>query len=271
MPMPTLHPGGPTEEGGWGVLMTGHAWGDDGIAVVGQMTQQNEAGEREARRYVAAFDRDGIVQSTMFEETSPPRDRSRPPAERDLLKPYMMSWDTGRDGSLVMAVSWDDYRLFVFGPDGKLERIVEKEHEPWKRRDADVNFMKRLFGVPEGAPAPIELDDHEPVISITQAGVQLVDDEIWVLPSRNMRDLPEGVLQRFDVFDRQGHFRRQVDVRCQGDPLNDRIAVLPGGRFVRQRRFVDCFVTSLGPGSLPADERGGEESTPAVICYRVAE
>jgi len=88
----------------------------------------------------------------------------------------------------------------------------------------------------------------------------------WILTSRGTREIPAGVLARFDVYNSEGHFRRRVDVRCQDDQLNDRLAVLPDGRMIRHRRFVDCLIISIGPGSLPTDERDDEDSSPAVIC-----
>jgi hypothetical protein len=234
------------------------------------MTREGDDGQPQQRRYLAAFSGEGELESVMFEETVSPRDRSRRPEETDLLRPYMTAWDTGPDGSLVTAYRWNEYELLMYGPDGKLDRVIQREHEPWHRTDADRAFIHRMFGVPADAQAPIELAENEPAISIMLCGVQITDEgEIWVLPSRGCRELPPGVLARFDVFDRQGHFRRQVDVRCEGDPLNDRLVPLPGGRMIRQRRFVDAFVTSLGPGSLPEDERASEDASPAVICYRV--
>ena len=268
-PLPSLHPGGPTAEGGWGVLMSGAPRGADGLVVCGQMTRQDDSGEPQRRRYLAAFDGDGALESVMFEETAPPRDRTRRPREEEMLRPYMTAWDTGPDGSLVTAYLWDEYKLLMYGADGKLARVIEREHEPWRRTDADRAFMLHLFGLPADAEPPIEFAETESAVSIMQHGVTITaDGEIWVLPSRGSRELPDGVLARFDVFDARGHFRRQVDVRCEGDPRNDRLVPLPGGRMIRQRRFVDAFVTSLGPGALPADETGGDQS-PAVICYRI--
>jgi hypothetical protein len=269
-PLPTIHPGGPTAEGGWGVLMSGAPRGPEGLVVCGQMTKQDEKGEPQRRRYLAAFAGDGALETVMFEESEPAGQRPPRPREKDLIRPYMTAWDAGTDGRVVTAYDWDAYSLFLFGPDGKLDRVIERACEPWPRTDEDRAFMARLFGVPEGQPLPVELAETEPAVSILLAGVHLTEDgEIWVLPTRGSRDLAPGVLARFDVFDREGHFRRQVEVRCEGDPRNDRLVPLPGGRMIRQRRFVDAFVTSLGPGSLPADTREGEEATPAVICYRM--
>ena len=96
-----LHPGGPTDEGGWGVLMTGAARGAQGVVVCGQMTKQDDAGQPQQRRYLAGFDGEGHLESVMLEETAAPRDRTGPPAETDMLRPYMTAWDVGPDGRTV--------------------------------------------------------------------------------------------------------------------------------------------------------------------------
>ena len=49
---------------------------------------------------------------------------------------------------------------------------------------------------------PLAPEAQEPAVAILQAGVQVTDTgEIWVLPSLGNRDLPAGVLARFDLPD----------------------------------------------------------------------
>ncbi len=267
-PLPSLHPGGATEEGGWGVLMRGRARGEH-LVLAGQMTRRGENTEQAQRQYLAAYDTDGNELAAYVEEIEE-RDGPRSNGEKDMIKPAMFAWELARDGRVVVPTYWEEYKLSVFNPDGTLDRIIEREYQPWRRTDVDRNRLLRLLGVPEGQPSPIELAEYEPTVAIMQGGIQVTPDgEIWVLTSRGSREIPAGVLARFDVFDGQGHFRRQVDVRCQGDPTNDRLTVLSDGRMIRHRRFVDCLVTSLGPGSLPSETRDDEDSSPAVICYKM--
>jgi len=186
-----------------------------------------------------------------------------------MLPVHVAAWDIAPDGRVIVAAEWDRYELNVYRPDGRLDRVLEREFEPWRRTEADRERMLSLFGVEPGQEPPISLEDHAPCISILQGGVQVSEaGEIYVLSARGNRNLPDGVLAMFDVFDAVGHFRRQVEVACEGDAGNDRLIIQPGGRrLIRVRRFVDALVTSLGPGGLP--EGDGEDLPPAVICYRI--
>jgi len=267
-PLPSLHPGGATEEGGFGVLMNGRLRGGN-LVLCGQMTRIDDEARNIKRRYLASYSETG-VELVAYVERTEMRNSANVELEQDIMPPFVLAWALAPDGRVVVPSDWDSYALHVHSPDGTLERVIERTCEPWRRTDEDRRFVLRLFGLPEDAPSPIELAEAEPAIALLQHGVQVAEDgEIWVLPSRGNRGLPEGVLARFDVFGPGGHFRRQVEVRCQGDPRNDRLVLLPGDRVIRQRRYVDALVTSLGPGALPDDSRDDEDASPAVICHRI--
>jgi len=188
-----------------------------------------------------------------------------------VYKRQVLGWDVGPDGKVYVSMSWDRYELYVFHPDGKLDRVIDREYEPWKRTAEEKQRLRRMFSSGSGDPSmTLEVAETAPSIAFFQRGVQVTDDgELWVLPSRGNRALPDGVLARFDVFDAQGHFRRQVEFVCPGDPWNDRLMVIGPDRIIRIRRFVDALVTSLGPGGLPPVGEGEEENAPAVICYHI--
>lgn len=267
-PAPTLHPGGDPETGGWSVLMSGRARGGN-LVICGAMTRQNEGGKSQQKAYLTLFDPAGQERKCLMEEVV--EGPSGPTGEKDLLKPYMLAWDVGPDGRAYVTMTWEEYMILVFNPEGRLERIIERDFEPWRRTKAEKNKINAFFGASGGDPSfTLKLADYAPCISIYQRGVQVTDDgQLWVLSSRGNRQLPEGVLARFDVFDEKGKFQKQVEMHCPGDPWNDQLLVLSPDQVIRTRRFVDALITSLGPGALPDDQRSGEDMTPAVISYRV--
>jgi hypothetical protein len=268
-PLPTMHPGGDPEEGGWGILMSGRVRGGQ-IVLCGQMTRQDKEGKRKDRQYLGSFAPDGKERLAYIAVVKDDEPRPEKMVEKDLLRPFLLGYDVAPDGRLFVVKEWDSYELYVFRPEGGKDRIIKRDFEPWRRTDADNDRMRKLFGAGAGGPGDaMELAENAPCISILQGGVQVTDDgELWVLSSRGNHGLPDGVLARFDVFDGQGHFKRQVEIHCPGDPFNDRLLVYSKDRVIRSRRFVDAFTTSLGPGGLPPDD-SGEDIAPAVICYRV--
>jgi hypothetical protein len=268
-PLPIMSPGGDPERGGWGLLMTGRVRGEQ-IVLCGQMTRQDEDGKRQKRQFLASFAPDGKELAAFIEVVEEHRPRPERMREKDLIRPFFLGYDVAPDGRVFVVNEWDTYSLYVFRPGGGLDRIIERDYEPWRRTEADRERLRRMFGGGAGGPGDaMELAENAPCISILQGGVQVSDEgELWVLSSRGNHGLPDGVLARFDVFDGQGHFRRQVEIHCPGDPLNDRLLIYSRDRVIRSRRFVDAFTTSLGPGGLPPDD-SGEDIAPAVICYRV--
>jgi hypothetical protein len=93
------------------------------------------------------------------------------------------------------------------------------------------------------------------------------DGSLWVLSSDGSRDIPEGALGVFDVFDPAGRFVRHVTLEGEGDPLTD------GYHFVGDRLYV---VTDLLQAAISLQAGGesfalgDEEPEPmAVICYKI--
>lgn len=267
-PLPSIFPGGPPEEGGWCVLMTGCARAHQ-LVVCGRIDRRDEEGETVRRLFMSSFAGDGTERANYIEKASPRRAGGQAMAEHELLQPFLMSWDIGPDGRVFVVPEWDHYLIHVFKPEGGFDRVIEREYEPWKRTEQEKQHILGMLGVPPDAPPPLELDEYAPTVAGYQGGVQVHENgELWIHPSRGNRNLPAGILARYDVFDREGHFRRQVEIACPGDPWNDRLVFVGEDYVVRIRRFVDAFVTSLGPGGLPEDA-ASDDATPAVICYRI--
>lgn len=157
----------------------------------------------------------------------------------------------GPDGRVYAAPERDRYEIRVYHPSGILERIIERDETP---RPRGAQEQARIAGTQQmvlgGRPVENRVSDHDPCI------LQLrVDEEerIWVLGSRGAYDQPAGVLQTYDVFDREGRFTRQVALVCPSEP-GDRL-FWPGGDRV-------VLVRGLRAGSAGTDSC-------EVICLRL--
>ncbi len=184
-----------------------------------------------------------------------------------------MEWDTfdrrwlvGNDGRVYATVTYPDYRIHVWNPNGSLIHVIERDYTHRKRTAEEkevVTTMMNIFArrMPN---CTVRITDYTKDI---ESIFVLDDGSLWVLTSDGSRDRPEGALGVFDVFDAKGRFVRQVTLQGQGEPLTD------GYFFVGDRLYV---VTDLLQAymSLQAGGEsfalGDEEPEPmAVICYKI--
>lgn len=174
----------------------------------------------------------------------------------------------GPDGRVYAAPKRDRYLIHVYSVDGDLERTIER----------DFVRIKRTAEERERANAGMQMVIHgreieKEIAEYDQCIVGLrVDEEgrIWVTHSGSSRDLPEGVLLTYDVFDPQGRYDQRVSVACEGSAETDRIFFVGPERAVLVRGASDTMIARMGPGGGGG---GGAELTDVpieVICYRVA-
>jgi hypothetical protein len=95
------------------------------------------------------------------------------------------------------------------------------------------------------------------------------DGTVWVLSSRGGRDVPKGTLARFDVFDGDGHFVREVSIQGEGSYRADGIAIV-GDRLVVLRGLRSAQRAMYASMSDDASAEEEEEAEPmAIVCYRL--
>jgi len=261
-PLPTVLVGGSQEKSGSALLMSGRAVSGQ-LYLAGGSRQKNENGEASMREFVSRFNLSGEEMRCHMEVQKPRRSHGSQLEEKDMINSSMLAWDVSPSGRVAVAIDWEKYLFLLTEPGGENTRLVAREYKPLRRSKEEIQLMESMTG-----GGQIKFAEYAPSIAIFQRGLQFRgDDELLVLSSRGKRDLPDGVLARYDVFDGQGHFKQWLEVECEGDPMSDRLIFLPGDKVIRIRRFVDALITSFGPGGLPATEE--ENVTPAVICYRI--
>ena len=117
----------------------------------------------------------------------------------------------------------------------------------------------------------IDVEEYDYDILPMQHGVRIREDgTLWVLPSRGVRDQPEGVMLTFDVFDREGHFAEQVSFAAGHDGIWDGIFFAGPDRAVVVTGHVEAIFAQYGGGANTYEDDGGG-SAMEVICYRMVE
>ena len=201
--------------------------------------------------FVSLLDADGERVHNYLQATIT-RDHVNPSYdERADYFPYG-NWDVTPDGLLVIAPERDRYRLEWRTLDGDLVRTAERDVEPRKRTDADLETLRERNSEhgPNGTNAiPCKLESCDPVIrSIT---VQ-PDGSIYVATPWTRQDLPEGVVTRYDVHDPDGRLREHMVVRGDYDLEQDGITILGDGRAVVMLNMQAAFRLANERG-LPED------------------
>jgi hypothetical protein len=110
--------------------------------------------------------------------------------------------------------------------------------------------------------APISWEETEPDIAfIRVAG----DGSIWVLNSRAMWTAPEGMFTYYDVFSPDGHFEKQVQIVCDGNPQEDFLFFGGDDMVFMITGFWDSALAQFGGAGTDEEEAAPME----VIAYRI--
>jgi hypothetical protein len=138
-------------------------------------------------------------------------------------------WAIGSNGLVYLTNGFTGYRIEVHGPDGKIERVIEREYEPlpyskkemeWRRKDAEEQERS-------GLSVEVEVPENKPDI---EGLFVRPNGELWVRTSRSVGE--DGGMGSFDVYDARGHFQYQVRPQLAFDDDKDGF-VLTGDRLYR--------------------------------------
>ncbi len=178
-------------------------------------------------------------------------------------------WTVGPQGDVYAALD-RTWKLQVWDPSGKLQRIVTLDYEPVMRTAGEIEKHKEALGsrlVIRGARGRIEpefdISDRDRDIR----WLSVADDgHIWVLSSRGVRDLPAGTIGNLDVFDPQGRYLQRVTWKGDCDFEEDRM-VLAGDRLFVIKQF-ESALRAMSGREAGSEEVTDEGAVPmSVICY----
>jgi len=181
----------------------------------------------------------------------------------------------GPEGRIYAAPELERYVINVYSSDGELERVIGREYERWLRTPEERQLIHDMIDNAisgSGIPYRVEILDHEPDLVYSLRGLRArADGSLWALSSRGVREQPDGVLCTFDVFDRDGVFVKQVQVKCPGDGRYDAVFYAGADRVLVVRGFADAFAAQWGRGSRISAGDDEEATVMEVVCYRFVE
>ena len=183
--------------------------------------------------------------------------------------PQFRKWVLGNDGRVYVASQRNTYAIDVYAPDGKLERVIERQYVNWNRTPDEHALVESIMTAQlRNIPFPVEhsVSKTEETINSMMLGD---DGNLWVLSSRGWHEQPAGILATYDVFTPAGDFVEQVRVSCPGDGSKDALMEGGKGRFVVVKGFTDAMVTLQTQGAAGGTEEGEEPAPMEIICYGV--
>jgi hypothetical protein len=261
-PLPEL------EDEGFRVLL-GAQYAGDNLAITYALQQPSEAGFTQ-KNVLALVNSDGTSEIRLHDQSSSMMAASPKIAEKE-WDTFRNRWTAAPDGRAFSCLTFGEYAITVWKPDGKIDRVIHREYPDHVRTAEEKERLLDIYkGFTRQIPVPgIKYEIEDTFNQIANGGLNARDDgTLWVLTSRGSNGLPEGVIGIWDVFDDKGRFVRQVTLKGDGDPLND------GYFFVKDRLFVvtdflNALMALQGGGGGEDDEVDDEAELMEIISYRV--
>ena len=166
--------------------------------------------------------------------------------EKNNYFPSHERWDIDGKGRVLAATERDRYLISVFEPDGTLAFSFGRSFKPLARTEAEKQEIRDALTVlrdGERVDVRVEVEDNHPAVS---ALYWMDQGEIWVLTARGTHDQDPGIMMTFDAFDMAGIFVRQVALKCDGDPDEDKLVFLGNRRAALIRGQVQARRNTYG-------------------------
>jgi 6-bladed beta-propeller protein len=253
--------GGDPTAGGFVMYFDVKTRGDE-VILSATHTSQGE-GSQTRTTYVASHDAEGN-ELVRYEASENVLDfQNFKIIEGDMYALDFRKWALGKDGRVYTLSYRNKYAINVYNADGTLDRVIEKEFDPVVRsseeRQEFIDNMRARVQVP--FPFDVEAEPNEQTLTGIQLGA---DGNIWVSSARSVLDQSEGILQTLDVFDPDGHFIRQMAMKCPGDGEED-IVIMPTMDTAIQVTGFQSALAALQGGGAEIEE--DEDPLPMEVVY----
>lgn len=252
----------PVDEGGGRRFVVGGRNGGGNLVL---LSMRRSFGEGKVSRtsIISSIGWDGSELVRYFESTGE-MDFAKPVVdEREGLRP---NWAVGPDGRVYAVTTFGAYEIHVWSADGKPLHTIHREFEHLARSAQEIDGLKSRIVIRGPIdPEIIIADDHPDVEEIYPRK----DGTIWVKTSRTSREADEGSLGSYDIFDAEGRFTRQVEIRAGGDAENDAFFFSEDRLYV-VTSYRQAMMSMFGGRGEGGAEEIDEDLIPMeLICYRL--
>ena len=157
-------------------------------------------------------------------------------------------------GEVVLAASRDEYRLEWWNLDGEITRIVTRAFPVHRRTKTELDQLK--YGTYSIVNGDVRFPDrklcaHDPVIRALEP---LPDGSLRVRTSLFSKDMPEGMVCRYEVHEATGELRERVEIydpTGEYDVDYDEIALLDDGRVMVLQNIRSSYRSAIDANLPP--------------------
>lgn len=269
-PAGTLETGGDPSQGGFTVVRSARGLGRRTVLGVTSAATNRETASQTRTPRIAIYGAEGNVETVLHEESYVIRFAERLFRESEQMELALRRVSVGPDGRIYFAPNREDYRIDVFEADGTPVHSITREYPVHTRTESETQTWRELFQASMRRaqnPPDIELCKTAAPIDWVYGGLWAREDgTLWVRSSRAAKDQPEGIMLTYDVFDHDGGFKEQVQVRCPGHGTEDALFFAGPDRMILVRGFMDSVRAMFG-GVEGAED--GEAEPLSIVCYAV--
>lgn len=215
--------------------------------------QSDEPGVFKSIYHVAYHDEEGRRTGTFHSEPQKHKHGSDRRSEIDEHNPWHTAVAVG-DGEIVFAPVRDEYRLEWRNLQGETLRVVTRPFSAHRRTEDELAQIKyESYTIVRG---DIQFPDrklcaHDPVIRTLEP---LPEGSLRVRTSLFAKDLPAGMVCRYELHGHEGELRERVEIydpTGEYDTDYDMIALLDDGRAMVLRNLVPAFRVAYEPNLHP--------------------
>ncbi len=251
--------------GGFQLVFVGRGLPDRVVLAGAQQHMQD--GKQNQVSYLTAFDPQGKQIARYHEENAETRFGGMKFVEKTFSN-FQRRWALAPDGRVASALTYDDYRITLWNPDGSPNRVIDRPKYTPLARTGEIKkrFQKFFDSITRWNPgSTFEVSPTHAAV----ADLRFTEDgSLWVLSGRGMWEHEPGVFASYDVYDKQGRFVRRTHILLDGDAGEDGV-FFAGNRLYRVTDLFGAAIAAFSSGGTGGETEQPESDPVTLIAYEL--